>query len=75
MDMPKLLADRPLMGYPGVTVELHIAPPPYGVGYQVRCGGETWEVDNTKDAKDIYFHPFCYGYDFIPVPKFLEEDA
>jgi hypothetical protein len=60
-----LLADRPLLGYPGATVELHVEGA-IGDNYRVlvrdsvRC--LEWETRSKRDAADRYFHPFVFGY-------------
>lgn len=60
---------RELKGYPGAFVQLHVEwLPEGGEGIRVRITdpvGETeWVPKNRRQAKDMYFHPFAYGYTY-----------
>jgi hypothetical protein len=56
--MMKLLAERPLLGWPNVNVKLYSDMKQLNV---VMCGDFTWETADRKDAKDVFFHPFAFG--------------
>ena len=57
------LATRQLQGYPGCTVELHME---IGDSFEViitdPIGSIVWQPDTRRMAKDMYFHPFAFGY-------------
>lgn len=60
-----LLSSREVPGYPGMTCELHVEDAGnYRVLIRtpVRCF--EFETRERAHAKDIYFHPFCYGVEY-----------
>ena len=55
------LAERPLLGYPGAEAKLYVN----GDNYTVTVGHMTFgPTESRAIAKDWYFHPFCYGYEY-----------
>lgn len=60
------LIERPLLGYPGYTVELtHNRKADRSDVIVKRNEGVAteWKGLTREEAKDRYFHPFCYGFD------------
>ena len=57
------LATRQLLGYPGCKVELHME---IGDSFEViitdPIGNTIWRPETRAMAKDMYFHPFAFGY-------------
>lgn len=64
--MDSLLAERPLLGYPGARVELHeiVCDREYRVEIHDPVGCEVWKPVTKQDAADMYFHPFVFGYEY-----------
>lgn len=56
------LAERELPGYPGIRVELHYDLNDMRVIVTDPVGMIEWHPRNKREAKDMYFHPFAYGY-------------
>lgn len=63
--MDTLLAERELPGYPGARAELHILN--HVVTTLVRdTSGEVvlYNGHDRRRAKDCFFHPFVFGYQY-----------
>lgn len=58
------LAERPLLGYPGATVALYIEDRDYTVVIDDPQSQEVWKPTTKAEAADMYFHPFCFGYEY-----------
>ena len=59
------LASRPLLGYPDATVSLHIeGNEDYRVHIEDRTGLRQLHTTSPFIAKEWYFHPFVYGYEY-----------
>lgn len=59
------LIERPILGYPGLTIELHHTRKTDRSDVVVKENGEKateWKDLTREEAKDRYFHPFCYGF-------------
>jgi len=57
------LATRQLLGYPGCTVELHMEiGDDFTVEIHDPIGKTIWHPETRRMAKDMYFHPFAFGY-------------
>lgn len=59
------LAERPLLGYPGATVALYVEDRDYTVVIDDPASQEVWKPSTRKEASDMYFHPFCFGYTYV----------
>lgn len=61
------LAERKLLGYPDTSIALHVTSRKGNETLRVvitdPSGTTEWEAQDRADAKDRYFHPFCYGYE------------
>ena len=57
-----LLASRDLLGYPGSRIELHVDGRNLRVDIIDPVGVTTWVPNSRSEARDMYFHPFVYGY-------------
>lgn len=61
------LAERAILGYPGTSIALHVTKTKGKEKLKVEItdpsGVTSWDAADRKDAKDRYFHPFCYGYE------------
>lgn len=64
MNETTLLADRELQGYPGARVELHVQGRNYVVEVHDAVGCEVWRPVTKREAADMFFHPFVYGYQY-----------
>lgn len=62
-----LLAERELLGYPGTVVQLHVESDTRVERFEIQihdpCVLLTWRPATRAEAKEMYFHPFCYGYE------------
>ncbi len=58
-----IVADRKIMGY-NAEIELHMdfSPESYSVKVFDPCGVFELEARDREQAKDMFFHPFAYGY-------------
>jgi len=71
-----LVADRPLLGF-NAEIELHLefSPDAYRVRIHDACGVVEWEPRDREQAKDMFFHPFAFGYTTPDINLPDEEDA
>jgi hypothetical protein len=58
------LAERPLPGFPGAKVALHVEDRDYTVVITDPEGDITWKPITKADASSMYVHPFCHGYTY-----------
>lgn len=57
------LAQRPLLGFPNTTVSLAVeGERNYRVTITDPVGQTQWVPTTEYEAKEMYFHPFVYGY-------------
>ena len=58
-----VVAERSLGGF-NAEIELHLefSPDEYLVRIIDSCGVVEWKPGSREEAKDMYFHPFAYGY-------------
>ena len=71
----ELLAERELPGYPGATVELQTDGKRHAVSVKDQAGGKfLGQTESRLIAKDMYFHPFVYGYNYTNIER-GEEDG
>ena len=61
LSLPMLLAEREVLGYPGVTVQLHVNANNLLIKYRTPQGETELVPKDRAEAKDMYFHPFVYG--------------
>jgi hypothetical protein len=73
MEIPTLLSSRPLLGWPGIRVELHTRGRHLEVQIHDSVGLTTWKPVTRAEAKDMYFHPFVYGYNAPDLATSTEE--
>jgi len=69
------LATRPLLGYPDTTISLHIEERDYRVRISDPVGITEWVPTTKYEAKEMYFHPFVYGYTFNNESTYEGEDG
>ena len=70
------LANRPLLGYPGASVALHIeGNDTYRVRVTDPAGTREWVAKTKRAAKEMYFHPFVYGYEYPNTSTYEGEDG
>ena len=62
--MAEPIAERPLLGYPDTTVSLTIEDRDYRVTIKDHVGLTQWTAHTKYEAKEMYFHPFVYGYEY-----------
>lgn len=67
-----LVGDRNILGFKAkIEIHMDFSPDRYRVVITDAIGETTWEPDTREQAKDMFFHPFAYGYT-DPIPQ---EDA
>jgi len=69
------LATRPLLGYPDAEVSLHFDDGDVSVVITDHRSVTRWEPKNRHEAKEMYKHPFAYGYVYPPHNAPTEEDG
>lgn len=62
--MSDVLAERPLLGYPDASISLSIEDRDYTVTINDHTGVTQWKPTTKFEAKEMYFHPFVYGYSY-----------
>ena len=62
--MTSVLAERELLGYPGCKIALSVdfATRDMAVEIHDPMGVLTWKPTTRKEAADMFFHPFVFGY-------------
>jgi len=62
--MSSLLAERELLGYPGCKVTLSVDFKMGKMAVQIHdpVGVLTWQPATRREAADMFFHPFVFGY-------------
>jgi hypothetical protein len=58
------LAERQLLGYPDASISLSIEDRDYSVVIRDHTGSTVWKPTTKFEAKEMYFHPFVYGYEY-----------
>jgi len=74
----KALIERPLLGYPGIVIELiHNRKTDRSdvIVKQNENVATEWKGLTREEAKDRFFHPFCYGFDVRDESRESDEDA
>ena len=63
--MPEL-DSRPLLGYPDAEVSLHFDDGAVTVLITDHRGTTRWEPSEATEAREMFHHPFAYGYVYPP---------
>ncbi len=66
---------RPLLGYPNAEVSLHFDDGAVTVLISDHKGITRWEPLQPKEAKEMYDHPFAYGYVYPPHDEEIVDDG